>query len=178
MKRPSFNRQCSEYRIPENRRRNENFASNGTTEVHSMMMMMMKKSIVYKRISSQIEAPHSKRRKTTAQNVVNARSYDGRLISSGKLYQGTLSLESAQSGRRNLISLLMGVSTITHEVRVALDGMASMWSTLIVPIQGQGSAKGSGLLLHVEKDTSKSNTCSRFACAELRSAMKFLRKRK
>ena len=75
-------------------------------------------------------ASFEKRRMEAKELSVRSVNYsDGRLLRSGTLYGGTLSLEQTTPARSNLMKLLLGVSGLTPEIRTALDGMAEMWSS-------------------------------------------------
>ena len=54
---------------------------------------------------------------------------NGRLVNSTQVYGGVLSLQQSNQARRKLTQHLMGVTLVTHEVRIALDAIASMWAS-------------------------------------------------
>ena len=60
--------------------------------------------------------------------VVSAKNSRARYLRSGTLYGGTLSLEQKVPERQKLMKLLLGVTIMSPEIRMALDAMGAMWS--------------------------------------------------
>ena len=54
--------------------------------------------------------------------VVSAKNSRGRYLRSGTLYGGTLSLEQKVPERQKLMKLLLGVTIMSPEIRMALAG--------------------------------------------------------
>ena len=153
MKRPSFNRQFSEYRIPENRRRNENFASNGTTEVHSIQ-----KNFIADRGSAQQTKKDDSTECSQCAELRREINFIWKIIS-GNVKFGVGAIRQEKPDKP--------VDGGEYDHSRSQSGLG--WDGLNVEHINVGF-KGKALgkvqdLLHVEKDTSKSNTCSRFHSA-------------
>ena len=78
--------------------------------------------------------PVSKRRKlqtedsnSQAGKVHSVVNLKGRILRSGHVYGGTLSVQTTPE-RMELLRLLMGVTHMTDEIRTAMDAMSEMWS--------------------------------------------------